>query len=409
MTRHVFSVVLLFFFHIVSILSGRSPRLDLEKPLTKIAFGSCNNQDWNQSIFDSVVQYKPQLWIWLGDVVYNDDRVFLGIFNPSTPEMMHEKYTKQKNSSHYQKLIKNTPVIGIWDDHDFGINNGGKEFEFKKDGQHQFLSFLNEPTDSVRWTREGIYNSYTIGPVGKRIKIILIDSRYFRDPEESGLYGGDMLGERQWQWLKLELAQSDADMHLISSSIQLLPRDIPIIEKWANYPKSYNRLMSIFQETKPKGLFIISGDVHHAELFKKNCIGVGYPVYEATSSGLTHSCYDSLSVVCDYVLNSVMKSEIQTGVYTRKNFGTIEIDWDRKEITMQIRNETGDLVLEQKAIAGVPMNEICPKEKEVARWLLEPRFVLFKRLVFNGVSIVACFSIIFFLFRFLKPVRQKKD
>jgi alkaline phosphatase D len=97
--------------------------------------------------------------------------------------------------------------------------------------QKMFLDFLDEPQDSPRRNRMGLYNSYTYGPAGKKLKIILLDNRYFRDVLGSG---GDMLGDAQWQWLEEELKNSDAQIHLISSGIQILPIDKPLQEKWVS-------------------------------------------------------------------------------------------------------------------------------------------------------------------------------
>lgn len=42
-------------------------------------------------------------------------------------------------------------VIGTWDDHDYGLNDAGKEFAGKITNQKLLLDFLDEPQDSPRW------------------------------------------------------------------------------------------------------------------------------------------------------------------------------------------------------------------------------------------------------------------
>ena len=37
-----------------------------------IAFGSCNHQNKEQSLWDDIVSEDPNLWIWLGDNIYAD-------------------------------------------------------------------------------------------------------------------------------------------------------------------------------------------------------------------------------------------------------------------------------------------------------------------------------------------------
>lgn len=42
-------------------------------------------------------------------------------------------------------------VIGTWDDHDYGLNDAGKEFSGKNMTQKLLLDFLDEAPDSPRW------------------------------------------------------------------------------------------------------------------------------------------------------------------------------------------------------------------------------------------------------------------
>ena len=49
--------------------------------------------------------------------------------------------------------------MGIWDDHDFGINNGGRGYVDKHASQQLFLDFLGEPASSPRREQYGVYTS----------------------------------------------------------------------------------------------------------------------------------------------------------------------------------------------------------------------------------------------------------
>ena len=40
-------------------------------------------------------------------------------------------FDSAKNDINYQVLLNSTPIIGMWDDHDFGINDAGIENPFK--------------------------------------------------------------------------------------------------------------------------------------------------------------------------------------------------------------------------------------------------------------------------------------
>lgn len=77
-------------------------------------------------------------------------------------------------------------ILGTWDDHDFGINDGGKSNPIKEEMRQIFLDSIDEPKDSTRRTRkDGIYTSYYIDEK-RHIKLILLDNRFNND--ESDLY-----------------------------------------------------------------------------------------------------------------------------------------------------------------------------------------------------------------------------
>lgn len=84
----------------------------------------------------------------------------------------------------YYKEMKDlgTKVIGVWDDHDFGINDGGAEFPLKHEIREMYLDFLEEPKDSIRRLDRNttIHQDYVIMSSDEKFKthIILLDNRF---------------------------------------------------------------------------------------------------------------------------------------------------------------------------------------------------------------------------------------
>ncbi|MCB2407670.1 alkaline phosphatase D family protein [Hymenobacter lucidus] len=256
------------------------------KDLT-LAFGSCNKVELPQPLWDDIARDKPNVWIWLGDNVYGDT---------NDMQVLKGKYDAQLNLPGYRQFRQQVPtIIGTWDDHDYGRNDAGKEYPFKKQSQQLALDFLGEPKNSPRRQQEGIYASYTYMAGTKKVKVILLDDRYFQDELERGIIDrayvpnptGDILGEAQWQWLSRQLTGSDADVHIIGSGIQFLPSQHPY-EKWANFPAARKRLLDLLIASRAKGVLLISGDRHIGEMSKITLAGQKQPIYEITSSGLTH-------------------------------------------------------------------------------------------------------------------------
>jgi alkaline phosphatase D len=250
---------------------------------------------------------------------------------------MRVKYATQLNTPSYRDFIAKVPVIGTWDDHDYGENNGGREFHARAASQQALLDFLGEPRHSERRAQEGVYASYTYGPAGKQVKIILLDTRYHRDPVGSN---GTILGETQWQWLERELRDSRAQVHLIASGIQIIAEQHRH-EKWADFPKERARLFQLIAETKAPGVILLSGDRHIAELSRLSRNPAGYPIYDLTTSGLTHSYRNAPRERNRHRVSEFVRS---------LNFGVIDIDWDQADplITVRVRDDRDRVRIEEK-------------------------------------------------------------
>lgn len=306
-----------------------------DAPLQRITFGSCSDEDVEQPLWAPILDAGPDLWVWLGDNIYADTEDM---------SLMAAKYRMQLAVPGYASLLARVPVIGTWDDHDYGANNAGKEYPRREASQQLFLDFMGLPAGDPRRAREGVYSSHTYGPPGQRVMIILLDVRYHRDPRGTD---GELLGDEQWRWLEAELRGSDARIHLIGSGIQVLPVDHPY-EKWENFPSERERLFDLIAETGAPGVILLSGDRHIAEIMRIDDDRVGYPIYEVTASGMTHSWEDA-SEPNRYRLGELM---------TELNFGMVELDWKATPATvaLQIRDRGNRVRLEEV----VTMAEISP-------------------------------------------------
>lgn len=305
--------------------------VDSSVTLTKIGFGSCNFQRGPKDHWAAINAQKPQLWIWGGDNIYADHL---------WESAREGEYAHLKSTPGYKTLRSNAMIVGTWDDHDYGFNNTGKTYKGKDASQKMMLDFLDEPEDSPRRKQKGAYTSYQIGPSGKEVKIILLDLRYFRDkPGEDS----ELMGEAQWDWLERELFTDNAPVTFLVSSTQLVPRDSQS-ERWAQYPKERNRMVRLIDAFLKAGkgrqqFFVLSGDVHMAELSKVTTPG-GFELFELTSSGLSHS----------HIKTSV-KNRYRVGpMIGERNFSMIEIDWARPTplVKVEVLSHEGKPLLSKK-------------------------------------------------------------
>ncbi|RXG15407.1 alkaline phosphatase D [Leeuwenhoekiella aestuarii] len=303
--------------------------------LFRIAFGSCNKVDLANPFWEDMGNRDPDLFIWGGDVIYAD-----------TEDMsnMEEMYTVQKRNPAYKNFIANTEVLGTWDDHDYGINDGGADYAKKRQSQNLFLDFLGVADDAPSRNREGVYNSKTYVKAGKSIKVIVLDTRYFRTPlnasadpnkryEPRRKKNGTILGEQQWQWFKEELSEK-TDFTIIMSSIQLLSAEHGF-ETWGNFPKEVKRFIKAVKRSKANAVLVLSGDRHISEFSKKNMKDLAYPLIDFTSSGLTHS----------YTAYNGEPNRYRVGkVVSVRSYGLVDIDLNLNTVDMKIIGTEGEIL-----------------------------------------------------------------
>ena len=132
----------------------------------------------------------------------------------------------------FYRMNLDFPIVAIWDDHDYGRNDGGRDYPYKQSSEELFLEFWNIPKHDIRWTRPGIYFELVLQTGKGSLQILFLDTRTFRDPlvpsDKLGTPGKErylstedtsltMLGKSQWKWVSQKLSQVDA---LISDGLR---------------------------------------------------------------------------------------------------------------------------------------------------------------------------------------------
>lgn len=302
-----------------------------------IAFGSCGHQDKPMPVLETIVASDPDLMIYLGDNIYGDTR---------NMELLRAKYEKLGAKSEFQNLRAAIPTLAVWDDHDYGENDSGKDYPMKEESREIFFEFWQVPAESPRREHPGIYGVHRFEQDGHVLQVILLDTRTFRDrlmanqgsdPAFKNDYQPDpnpektLLGTEQWNWLEGVLSEP-ADVRIIASSIQF-GHEYNGWESWTNLPTEQQRMLDLIASTKANGVVFISGDVHWGEISRREPWAEnGYPLFDVTASGLTESW------------PSVEPNEFRVGEVVRDNhFGRILIDWQvaDPEIKLQVIDRAG--------------------------------------------------------------------
>ncbi|MCJ1960070.1 alkaline phosphatase D family protein [Novosphingobium mangrovi (ex Hu et al. 2023)] len=320
------------------------PQLAPETEITRFAVGSCNNQEGDQSFWQGIASRNPQLFLYIGDNVYGDP----GWDGGADLGSLRRAYERLNGHPEFQEFRKTVPMHTVWDDHDYGFNDGGAVFPFKRWSEHIYETFWNSPED-VRG-REGVYHARTYGPQGRRVQIILLDTRFQRSPlvppapgqtlPVNGRYVPDtsadaqMLGEAQWTWLAEELAKP-ADLRVVVSSIQVLS-DAHLWEGWELMPRERERLYAALAARKGGGLVLLSGDRHVGGIYRKDVPGAAQGLWEMTASSLNRPNASNAEATA-----REPDADRQGMCVGDANFGEVVVDWTARKVTLTVCRTDG--------------------------------------------------------------------
>jgi alkaline phosphatase D len=318
-----------------------------DTPVKLLALSSCSDETRAMMLYPEILLQKPDGLVMLGDNVY-------GSSTPEDPQLsdLRAAYFQMARRSEFRAVVSGVPTVAVWDDHDFGKNDAGGDFVHKALAQRMFNAFWNiGPQDELR-RRPGIYRTFMLGPVGRRVQLIILDTRYFRDPlrltDQRGVAGreryiphpddssADILGPQQWQWLEEQLRQP-ADLRIIASSIQVVA-DGHGWERWGQFPAARRRLYDLIGSTGAKGVVFVSGDRHLGAINRVQPAGL-YPLFDLTASAINTSSWRPGEST-----DNTEAGPYRLGPsYTPPNFGLVRIDWDKRSVGFEIMGAAGFL------------------------------------------------------------------
>lgn len=317
--------------------------------ISRILVGSCFDEEKTEesAIAQSIAREGADLFLMVGDNVYGDKNGRAYINNQAELEELRESFAELGARSDFQAIRSTIPMMVAWDDHDYGANDAGKEFPFRRLAERVHERFWGLDNQDVgAW--DGTYYSRSFGPAGQRTQVIMLDTRFFRTaltPTDAWGEAGkeryipsddpqqDMLGTDQWTWLENEL-QKPADLRIIASSIQVLPEDGHGWESWSRLPQERARLLQLVSESGANGVVFVSGDRHTAFLYRKDG-ALPYPAYELTASSMNLSFFDESA--------EIDSAQINAG-FAKENYGALEVDWARGRVTLKIKDGAGQTV-----------------------------------------------------------------
>ena len=335
MKKHLFFILFLIFISCESTKKIDSNFVDINSSL-KIGFASCLNQEKNMPIFNSIKAEGFDLFLMMGDNVYG---------NSKSENLKELRLAYDKQRQNFDKLDFDFPIEAIWDDNDYGLGDGGKEY-YLKEKSKQLLNFWDIPSKDPRRQRNGLYHEVIQNYNGKSIQILFLDTRTFRDKlkptDNKGAVGKEryvpfldttltMLGKEQWQWLAQKISKP-VNYRFMVSSIQFLAVGHGW-ECWNNLPYERKRLIDLIDRSNVEHTVLLSGDRHRGGLYqlktKSNKI-----ISEMTSSSLNVP-YSSPEEPGPLRIGST---------YSKENYGVIRFVESQDSISVMLKNIKGEIV-----------------------------------------------------------------
>lgn len=245
---------------------------------------------------------KPSAFVWVGDAVYADDFEWTPAAERKSIQDSIKRRVKEAVPEDferlYQRLLRNHAyrtfiqpdnetdagplIMGTFDDHDYGRNNGDRTYKYKRESAMLFMDFIAKSNKNVHSSEFGTMENRAASGKGlygvkvldfarqlneqvlsdqeagldldavhewnpsltlsnKSVAIFVLDCRSNKTPWPKRTFfapstsNGDFLGEEQWRWFEEALRRSTASVNIVVQGLQVHAEhmfDGNIAEEW---------------------------------------------------------------------------------------------------------------------------------------------------------------------------------
>lgn len=311
-----------------------------DPPAVSIAVGSCaylNDGRFDRpgtpygggyGIFDAIAAQAPDVMLWLGDNVYFREPEW------TSAEAMNDRYRAYRELPELHRLWRATSHLAIWDDHDYGPNDGDASFVLKGAALDTFKRYWPNPTHGLPGV-PGVFTQVRVADAD----LFLLDDRWYRYPNRyPNVPDKALLGPQQLEWLKQALLSSNATFKVVAMGTQFWNR-VSRFETWQNYPDEQQKLRDWLREQRISGVVFLSGDRHFSELLRLPREGT-YPLYEFTSSPLTAGAFANPDG-----LERSNPDLVPDTLVTQRSFGMVRLAGPKGNRTLTFEAYDGDGIL----------------------------------------------------------------
>jgi phosphodiesterase/alkaline phosphatase D-like protein len=130
-----------------------------------IVFGSCMNSPVESSIFASMRNEAPDVFIHLGDFHYANTTVLASL---------RSSYQAMYQDDYYAEIVRYLATAHTWDDHEYGGNNEDGQLIDKENALQAHIEY--RPLYDLESPSDGVYHSFPIA----NADVFMLDLRYNR-------------------------------------------------------------------------------------------------------------------------------------------------------------------------------------------------------------------------------------
>jgi hypothetical protein len=264
--------------------------LDVTGYKARFAYASCMADDYRfteviDPMWDRMKSLNPDFIILNGDVVYVDSFEFVER-KKATELDIWQRFIDSFNRLPMYKWTTLKPVFATWDDHDFGTNDGARDFPSKQAARKIFLGFFGGKNIPGVYQLENESVYFSLNAFHQRM--LFLDDRYFRQPNKEQKEAEKFAhwGEKQHNWIMNTLNADGTPAWLFNGNQFFSGVDLSYKESiQSNNPAHFQKILEDLKSVKAP-VVMASGDIHFSEVMRIPTDKLGYETYELTSSSM---------------------------------------------------------------------------------------------------------------------------
>ncbi len=232
-----------------------------------ITLGSCQRTGSEAGIFRAMAAQEPLFFLQTGDYHYENiasdcDSNFLAAYQANW-------YSEAQNA-----LLRKTPFVYMWDDHDYGPNNSDATAPCRENAVSAYRSYIPHYTQAFEESTGPISQSFVVG----RVRFVLSDLRSQKVKPTydqcTRLRQGSNFGEGahlDWFFEELLAAKNAGQVVAWVSGVPYINHEggpnykCKEKDNWGGYPEERQRIANFVKE-HGIAIFILSGDAHMAAI-----------------------------------------------------------------------------------------------------------------------------------------------